>query len=42
MSKQTFNEMVSSFGLQSSDVIDAYGFTEQMGVNYLSVVLMKK
>ena len=37
VSKQTFNEMVSkSFGLQSSDVIDAYGFTEQMGVNYLS------
>ena len=41
MSKQTFNEIIKSFGLQS-DVIDAYGFTEQMGVNYYQVVLMKK
>ncbi len=35
VSKDTFNEMTSSlFGIQSEDIIDIYGFTEQMGLNY--------
>lgn len=33
--KQLFNEQLSScFGLEPVDVIDIYGFTEQMGLNY--------
>ncbi|MCR5709034.1 MAG: acyl-CoA reductase [Bacteroidales bacterium] len=33
--KEIFNAGVSApFGLQPSDVIDIYGFTEQMGLNY--------
>ena len=33
--KQLFNEQLSEcFGLQPIDVIDIYGFTEQMGLNY--------
>ena len=35
ISKELFNERLSKcFGLVSSDVIDIYGFTEQMGLNY--------
>lgn len=35
ISKELFNEKISCiFGLQPSDVIDIYGFTEQMGLNY--------
>jgi len=33
--KDTFNELTSGlFGIQSVDIIDIYGFTEQMGLNY--------
>lgn len=33
--KQEFNqEAASLFGVNSTDVIDIYGFTEQMGINY--------
>jgi len=35
ISKELFNERLSScFGLRPEDVIDIYGFTEQMGLNY--------
>lgn len=35
ISKELFNERLSAcFGLQPEDVIDIYGFTEQMGLNY--------
>lgn len=38
VSKTQFNLLVAEgFGLQTSDVIDVYGFTEQMGVNYPSI-----
>lgn len=33
--KETFNSLAASvFGITPSDVIDIYGFTEQMGLNY--------
>ena len=33
--KDIFNERISKcFGIKSKDVIDVYGFTEQMGLNY--------
>ena len=33
--KDIFNERISKcFGIESKDVIDVYGFTEQMGLNY--------
>lgn len=33
--KDTFNERISKcFGIEPKDVIDVYGFTEQMGLNY--------
>ena len=35
ISKELFNEKLSAaFGLQPEDIIDIYGFTEQMGLNY--------
>lgn len=35
ISKELFNEQLSqSFGINAGDVIDIYGFTEQMGLNY--------
>lgn len=35
ISKDLFNDRLSkSFGINSTDVIDIYGFTEQMGLNY--------
>lgn len=35
ISKQLFNEQISGcFGIAPTDVIDIYGFTEQMGLNY--------
>ncbi len=35
ISKEKFNELVSTvFGIEETDVIDIYGFTEQMGLNY--------
>ena len=35
ISKELFNDRLSAcFGIQPSDVIDIYGFTEQMGLNY--------
>ncbi len=35
ISKELFNDRLSKcFGLQPQDVIDIYGFTEQMGLNY--------
>jgi len=35
VSKEAFNEMASKiFGVNTEDVIDIYGFTEQMGLNY--------
>lgn len=35
ISKELFNEKISSiFGIRPEDVIDIYGFTEQMGLNY--------
>ena len=35
VSKEEFNKMASeTFGLNTTDVIDIYGFTEQMGLNY--------
>ncbi len=35
ISKVLFNDRLSkSFGINSTDVIDIYGFTEQMGLNY--------
>ncbi|MBO7562766.1 MAG: acyl-CoA reductase [Bacteroidales bacterium] len=35
ISKELFNSRLSAcFGLEPSDVIDIYGFTEQMGLNY--------
>ena len=35
ISKQLFNESLSKrFGISPADVIDIYGFTEQMGLNY--------
>lgn len=35
VSKEEFNQKASSlFGIEPSDVIDIYGFTEQMGLNY--------
>lgn len=35
ISKELFNERLSAcFGLKPEDVIDIYGFTEQMGLNY--------
>lgn len=35
ISKELFNERLSKcFGIESTDVIDIYGFTEQMGLNY--------
>ena len=43
VSKEQFNKIVSeSFGLRTSDVIDVYGFTEQMGINYPSFDLDDK
>ncbi len=37
ISKELFNQKISTcFGLESQDVIDIYGFTEQMGLNYPS------
>lgn len=37
ISKELFNQKISAcFGLESLDVIDIYGFTEQMGLNYPS------
>ena len=38
ITRNLFNEMVAGkFGLNASDVIDAYGFTEQMGINHFSI-----
>lgn len=35
ISKELFNERLSNcFGIEPTDVIDIYGFTEQMGLNY--------
>lgn len=35
ISKELFNNRLSKyFGIESADVIDIYGFTEQMGLNY--------
>lgn len=35
ISKELFNDRLSKcFGIEPSDVIDIYGFTEQMGLNY--------
>lgn len=35
ISKEQFNDLASRvFGVKSKDVIDVYGFTEQMGLNY--------
>ncbi|WP_053078096.1 acyl-CoA reductase [Parabacteroides goldsteinii] len=35
ISKELFNtELASCFGVDPSDIIDIYGFTEQMGLNY--------
>lgn len=35
ISKELFNERLSKcFGIEPTDVIDIYGFTEQMGLNY--------
>lgn len=35
ISKELFNEKISKiFGVNTEDVIDIYGFTEQMGLNY--------
>lgn len=35
ISKELFNDRLSKcFGIQPTDVIDIYGFTEQMGLNY--------
>lgn len=35
ISKDIFNEKISKcFGIEPKDVIDVYGFTEQMGLNY--------
>ena len=35
ISKETFNHLAAElFGLEESDIIDIYGFTEQMGLNY--------
>lgn len=35
VSKEEFNKKTSSlFGIEATDVIDIYGFTEQMGLNY--------
>ena len=35
ISKELFNQQLAkSFGVSSEDVIDIYGFTEQMGLNY--------
>ena len=43
VSKERFNKIVSErFGLKPNDVIDLYGFTEQMGINYPSFDLDDK
>lgn len=43
ISKEGFNNAVSKrFGLKPNDVIDVYGFTEQMGINYPSLDLDDK
>lgn len=43
ISKADFNHLVSRrFGLTADDVVDVYGFTEQMGVNYPSFGLAEK
>jgi hypothetical protein len=43
VSKADFNQLVSRrFGLTVNDVVDVYGFTEQMGVNYPSFGLADK
>ncbi len=35
VSKKTFNQLCARvFGIQEQDVVDIYGFTEQMGLNY--------
>ncbi|EKC56192.1 acyl-protein synthetase, LuxE, partial [human gut metagenome] len=35
ISKELFNQQLSEcFGIEPADVIDIYGFTEQMGLNY--------
>jgi hypothetical protein len=43
ISKKQFNKMAGgAFGINPSNVIDAYGFTEQMGLNYFSAGLNDK
>ena len=43
ISKSSFNSFVSGmFGLHENCVIDAYGFTEQMGINHLSIASDEK